>query len=63
MVRSIQIGDPSPKVSTEKPENQKRANLEHPLMILMTRFAKGEITEEEYKKMRAILNDSSESSS
>jgi hypothetical protein len=62
MVKSFKVGNPSPNVSTETLENQKRIDLEHPLKILMTRFAKGEITEEQYKRMRSILNETDEHS-
>jgi hypothetical protein len=62
MVKSFKVGNPSPNVSTEILENQKRIDLEHPLKILMTRFAKGEITEEQYKRMRSILNETDEHS-
>ena len=38
-------------------DDRKSSNEDNSLQILKERYAKGEISEEEYKKMKNILND------
>lgn len=60
MIKSFQLANSCETVSnnTELPDAQTEqvtASSEDPLLILKRRFAFGEITEEEYQRMRKIL--------
>ena len=57
MVNSFRIDEPSVRMSTEKLEIQKSVDVDNPLQILKIRFAKGEITEEQFLRMRSILEE------
>jgi hypothetical protein len=57
MVYSFELDSPVEeiKMETKLLESDKIDNQEDSLMILKRRFAKGEISEEEFKRMRSIL--------
>jgi uncharacterized membrane protein len=57
MIESFQIVNKIMTLSTDKQPEQKSQGSQDPLLILKRRFARGEITEEEYQRMRKILED------
>lgn len=57
VIDSFKMGERSMRPSPKKLEDQKSVDADNPLTILKIRFAKGEITEEQYERMRKILAD------
>ena len=58
MINSFELDSPAAiEMETKLLELEKSDNQEDPLVILKIRFAKGEISEEEFKRMRSMLED------
>lgn len=55
MVNSFQLVQGTIKITDEEAKSPKSTDVTDPLMILKRRFARGEIGENEYKRMRQIL--------
>ena len=57
MINSFELDTPVEGINMETNllEQDKNDNQDNPLMILKRRFAKGEISEEEFKKIRSVL--------
>jgi hypothetical protein len=55
MINSFEMFEAKTKVSINK--HEKENNNEDPLVILKRRFAKGEISEEDYERMRQVLDN------